>query len=222
MNSSNLVPAHTLAQRNGVKGIIYGPAGGGKTPLLDTLSPLNPVVCVTERGMLSMANSSIVCFQVKKPSDCLDFAKWATESKEADKYGVKCMDSASHMAELNLTLELSRNKDGRKAYGEMSSLVMQVLDMLYFAPINFIALAKESREETQKRPFFPGKDLDTKVPHLFDWIARLGTYSINGGNHRALLNHCDDFSPFFARERTGRLDTYERPDLAYIIQKLTA
>lgn len=227
MTLQNIVPAYELAKRNGIKQLLYGPPGEGKTPLLDTLKDWNPIVCAIERGYLSMSHSAIGCFKADTIVQVRDWAQWVLTSKEAQQFGVKCIDSGSHLAEVALstaegkTTKGGNENRGKQAYGEMSREVMSILEPLYHAPIHLVVLAKESRDEGQKRPFFPGKDLDSKIPHLFTWIARLGRYSINGQTHKALLNRGDDYS-FLAREQTGRLEQYEQPDLGYLFNKLLA
>ena len=52
MNINDLKPASALALRLGVKCVAYGPPGSGKTPISNTAP--NPVMLVTEPGMLSM------------------------------------------------------------------------------------------------------------------------------------------------------------------------
>lgn len=61
-----------------------------------------------------------------------------------------------------MTQELKRNKDGRKAYGEMSRRVMDLVNGLYYLPNKHIYLigkqgTNDENGVTTKRPYFPGK-----------------------------------------------------------------
>lgn len=227
MTLQNVVPAYELAKRNGVKLLLYGPPGEGKTPLLDTLKDWNPIVCVVERGMLAMAHSSIACFKAETITQVKEFTTWYIGSNEARQFGVPCFDSLSRVAELalqtaeNKTTKGGNENRGKQAYGEMSRETMSIIEPFLNAQMHIVALGMESKDEGQKRPYFPGQDLYTKLPHRFTWIARLSRYSINGQTHRALLNRGDDYS-FLAREQSGRLEQYEQPDLGYLFNKLLA
>lgn len=217
---SQLVPAHTLAIRNGIKLELYGPPGSGKTPLLNTLSEWRPIICAGERNYLAMAGSQIPTFRINKPSDYTDFAKWASTSKEAEQFGVKCLDSVSQMGEDFLTEANERNKDGRAAYGVMSDKVAEVLDQLFDATMNLVLIAHESREPGQKRPWVPGKELDRRVPHKLSWVARLGYVDFPNGRHRVIQNK--ESVEHFARESSDKLQQYEAPDLGVLFNKLLA
>lgn len=230
MNISNLVPAYQLAQQFGVKCIAYGPPGSGKTPLLDSLSLLNPVVCVTEPGFLSMRSSSIACYPAFTPEAIDDFLKWALGSHERKQFGVVCIDSISQMAEFDLAKAKTKSKDGRQHYGMMLEATMKRLNDLYWYQdhLHVVLTAKEEPGDGSKdgtpsgrtRPFFPGKAMPVAATHLYDWVFRLGHYNINGTRTRAIQSI--ESHEYFARERTGRLAEYEQPNLANLIAKLTA
>lgn len=231
MTLRDLVPASELAKRFGVKALGYGPPGSGKTPLLDTLKAWNPVVCVTEPGFLSMAHSSIACYPATTPAAIEEFGVWASSSHEAQQFGVKCIDSSTEMAEIFLktaegkTTKAGNDNRGKQAYGEMAREVKKVIDKLYFTPgLHLLCIAKENAGDgtTQKKPFFPGQDLNTYMPHRFDWVFRVGMEIPPGQNQRTRVIRSRENFEAFARERTGRLDELEPPDLLYLIQKLTA
>ena len=119
MNIQNLKPASELAQRFGVKALVYGGPGMGKTPIIKTAP--RPVLCVVEPGMLSMRDAvNIPAWDAYTPERIDEFFKWLFTSAEAKNFDTVGIDSISQLAEIILTQELNRNKDGRKAYGEMS------------------------------------------------------------------------------------------------------
>lgn len=230
MTTRDLVPASELAKRFGVKALGYGPPGSGKTPLLDTLKSWNPVVCVCEPGFLSMAHSSIACFPATTAAAIIEFGNWASTSHEAQQFGIKCMDSATEMSEIFLKESQAKGSKGgneahgKRAYGEMAAEVKKVIDKLYFTPgLNLLCIAKENAGDgtTQKKPFFPGQDLNTYMPHRFDWVFRVGMEIPPGQNQRQRVIRSRENFEAFARDRTGRLDELEPPDLLYLIQKLT-
>lgn len=219
-----VVAAHTLAMRFGIKAVIFGPPGSGKTPLLETAP--RPIALITEPGMLSMRKSNLPCWNaINSPKEIEEFFKWLRSSNEAKNYDTVCMDSLSQMAELIIREELGRNKDGRKAYGEMSRRVMDHLEFLFYMPQKHTALLCKqavidgANEAKVRIPSFPGQDLGVKVPHLFDAFWHLDKHRIPGVAQptRALLTQAN-FSTM-ARDRSGLLNEYEPADLSQVFHK---
>jgi len=233
MNINSLKPASQLARRYGVKSIIYGAPGSGKTPLINTAP--KPVMLVTEPGMLSMRTSQIPAFEAPTGALISEFFEWFLKSKESSQFDTLAIDSGSQIAELILIEELARQKHGMKAYGAMSERVMKLFNDLYYLPQKHIVIiCKQGQFENgrqsliengqvvyepvmQKRPFFPGKDLNVKVPHLFDNVMHLGEATIQGKVQRALRTK--EIPEVFARDRLGNLGELEPPDLSYIFSK---
>lgn len=223
MNIGQLQPASALAKRFGVKAVMFGGPGTGKTPLVQ--SAPRPVLLVVEPGMMSMRKSNIPCFEAYTPPLIEDFFNWVLNSKEASNFDTIGVDSVSQIAEIFLTQELARNKDGRKAYGEMSIRVMQILNKLYFMPQKHIYLiAKQQIADdngvTRKRPYFPGQDLNVKVPHLFDEVLHLGLTRIPGVVSEVMAIRCKESYDTMARDRSGNLNEFEQPDLGQLFQKV--
>lgn len=233
MNASQLVPAHKLAMRYGVKMLCYGAPGSGKTPLVNTAP--RPVLLVTEPGMLSMRTSNVPCWVADTPSRIGEFFDWVRGSAEVKNFDTICVDSVSQMAETILAQMMDKFRDGRKAYGEMSSACMEHLDLLFFMQQKHVYLiAKESVIETvnpvatttgiqiqttqSKSYFFPGKDLHTKVGHRYDLIAHAERAMIPGhGEQRVLRTKPTD--SIIARDRSGLLDEFEPHNLAALFTK---
>jgi hypothetical protein len=220
----SLVPLGSLAKRFGVKAVCYGPAGGGKTPVLCTAP--RPVILVTEPGMLSVREVMNVPAwdAINNPKQIVDFFKWLNSSAEAKGFDTVGMDSLSQMAELILREELGRNKDGRKAYGEMSRRVMEHMENLFYMPQKHTFLIAKQQiievgEGKFKQPYFPGQDLGVKIPHLFDEFWQLDTHRVPGQAQpvKALLTR-QRFDTM-ARDRSGNLDEYEQPDLTNVFKK---
>ena len=226
MNLASLKPASELAQRFGVKSLVYGPPGSGKTPLATTAP--NCVMCVIEPGMLSMrAATNVPAFEANTPEKIEEFFSWLFQSAEAKKFDTVFVDSISQVAEKFLERELKRNKDGRKAYGEMSQKVCDITNGLFYMPNKHVVLtAKMVKLEMDtgicKAPFFPGKDLDTKVPHMFDELFYLGLANVPGVNQAVNAIRTKETFGITARDRSGKLAELEQPNLAQIFAKCMA
>jgi hypothetical protein len=234
MQMSQLQPAHKLAQRYGVKCLAYGPPGSGKTPLVNTAP--RPVMLVTEPGLLSMRNSNVPCWTGESTAKIEEFFKWAFESREMNNFDTIAVDSVSQMAEIVLAETFAKNRDGRKAYGDMSKQVMEWLDGIYFmqqkhvwltakqtsyedvtyslAPGTGMPIAQSKKKFTH---YFPGQDLNVKVPHRYDEILHVGTATINGARHRVI--RCWPTDEIMARDRSGNLAEYEPHDLSALFKK---
>lgn len=222
-------PVSALAQNFGVKAVIHGGPGTGKTPLL--LTAPDACFAFSEPGLRSIRNCQgpgVVIDTYLKMKDYLD---WCTGSAEARRYQVKCFDSISQMAEIILAESESglyhggkAPKDPRQNYGEVATRMMGLMNQIFFAP-NFhcIMIAKrgsvESEGVAKYRPYFPGEALNVKIPHLFDSVWSLERGNIPGvvGIHRFIRTA--ESPSVFARERSGNLAEFEQPDLAQLITK---
>lgn len=237
MDARNLKPAGQLMQRFGVKAVCYGGPGSGKTPVVNTAP--RPVMLVVEPGMLSMKGSKVPAFEAFTPALVDEFFAWFFNSNESRAYDTLAVDSVSQIAEIFLTRELGRCKDGRMAYGEMSKRVMAHLNALFYMPNKHVFLiGKQCNLEVgtktisengqfriepvrQKRIYFPGNDLDTKVPHLFDEVLHLDTVPIPGhGPQKAFRTK--EVPEIFARDRSGNLAEFEPANLTQLFAKCMA
>lgn len=220
MQASQLRPAGTLAQKFGVKALAYGGPGTGKTPLVNTAP--RPVLLVCEPGMLSMRGSTVPAWEAYTVAQLIEFAKWVFQSHEAKNFDTIAIDSLSQLAELILADSLGRKKDGRAAYGEMSRAVMEhfVAPLYFMQNKHIFMIAKQSKnDQNYCKPYFPGQDLNVKIPHLFDEIWQIGLHSIPGvvGPQRAIRT-LESFDAM-ARDRTGKLAEFEPPNLATVFAK---
>lgn len=221
MNLQSLKPASALAGRFGVKSLVYGPPGTGKTPIINTAP--RPVLMVVEPGMLSMRDSNVPAFEAYTYNGISEFTQWLFNSAETRNFDTVGIDSISQMAEIILTAKLAVNKDGRKAYGEMSREVMTIVNGLYFLPQKHVYLiAKETHIEMAgtniRRPYFPGQDLNVKVPHLYDIIMRLAPAIVLPGQTHIAFQTRGSFD-IMARDRSGRLADYEPLNLTALFTK---
>lgn len=218
MQLSDLRPVGNYAIKYGAKAMVYGGAGSGKTPIAGTTP--RPFMLICEPGMLSMLNSPMQGIPAYTAADIDDRFAWIFGSNETRNFDTICIDSISQMCEIILTDELKKNKDGRKAYGELSRKVMEKLNGLYFLPEKHLYLICKQQITTEgfHRPFFPGQDLPVKVPHLFDFILHLGVHNVPGRGQVSSFQ-CNQSFDVLARNRTGNLADFEPPDMGLLIRK---
>ena len=235
MQLSQLVPANQLAKRYGVKAVVYGAPGSGKTPLLGTAP--RPVMLVTEPGMLSMRHSTVPAWEAFTAARIVEFMEWVTKSKEVGSFDTICIDSLTNIAEIFLGDELPRHKHGMKAYGAMAERTLGICSTLYYMPQKHVVMvAKQTAIENgrqtliqngevtyenvmQKRPHFPGKDLNIKIPHLFDDVLHLGDANVPGQPKPVRALRTREITEVFARDRAGTLNELEPPDLTQLFTK---
>jgi AAA domain len=217
----NFAPAGSYAQQYGVKSLVYGDPGTGKTPLINTAP--RPVFLAVEPGLLSMRGSTVPTCFATTPAQLDDFFSWLARSPETAQYDTVCVDSISQMAEIYLDSELGNHKDPRKAYGEMSRKVLTHLNAMYYMQNKHVYLickqgSTEENNIKKKVPYFPGQDLGIKVPHLYDEILHAERISTPQGPVSVLRAKAS--FDVFARDRSGRLAEFEPFDLSNLFNKI--
>lgn len=208
---------------NGVKIVVYGASGAGKTSLIPTLP--NPVVLSAESGLLSIRDANIPFIEITSMEELQEAYLWCRESEEARHYQTIALDSISEVAEVILNHELKKNKDGRAAYGELNTSMAELIRSFRDLPkkhVYFSAKLEKSQDETGRllyNPSMPGKSLTQSLPYLMDEILALRVERDADGNaQRAIM--CDSDGLWLAKDRSGKLATWEAPDLGAIIAKI--
>lgn len=221
MDIRSLRPAKDFAINYGVKAIVYGPPGKGKTPIISTAP--RPVMLACEPGMLSMRNSTVPTWPAFTADKIDEFFKWLFHSNETKNFDTVCVDSVSQMTEIYLQKATKDNKHGLAAYGQMARDTFQQLEGLYYLQQKhtYLIAKQEIINENGiaiRRPYFPGKELPVKVPHLYDAILHLDTHNVPGaGQHIAF--RCIGSIDTTARNRTGTLNELEPPDFGALVRK---
>ena len=208
---------------SGVKLLVYGQAGAGKTSLIPTLP--NPIVLSAEGGLLSIQDADVPFIEIANMDDLREAYTWAKDSKEAAGFESVALDSISEVAEVVLAHELKRNKDGRAAYGELNTTMAELIRSFRDLPNKHVYMSaklEKSADEMGKllfNPSMPGKSLTQSLPYFFDEVLALRVERDSDGNtQRALM--CDSDGIWLAKDRSGKLEMWESPDLGAIITKI--
>ena len=208
---------------NGVKLLVYGQAGAGKTSLIRTLP--NPVVFSAEGGLLSLAQSNIPYIEVTDMATLTEAYKWVTESDDAKQFDSVALDSISEIAEVVLSSEKKKSKDPRHAYGALQEIIGDLIRAfrdIQGKNVYFSAKLEKQADELGRMlywPSMPGNKTGQQLPYYFDEVLALRVEKDADGNtQRALI--CDSDGLWTAKDRSGQLDAWEAPDLGSIIKKI--
>ena len=210
---------------NGVKMLVYGAAGSGKTTLIKGLP--NPIVLSAEGGLLSIQDADLSYIEITSMDDLREAFSWCKESKEAAKFESVALDSISEVAEVVLHHELRKSKDGRAAYGEMNTTMAELIRAFRDLPGRHVLMTAKLEKSTDEmgkmlyNPGMPGKSLTQGLPYYFDEVLALRVErDAEGVTQRALM--CDSDGLWLAKDRSGKLEAWEGPDLGAIIKKIGA
>lgn len=207
---------------NGVKVLVYGQAGAGKTSLIKTLP--SPVVLSAEGGLLSIQDADLPFLEIGNMADLKEAYEWLI-SKEGDAFKSVALDSISEIAEVVLNHEKKATKDPRQAYGAMQEQMADIIRAFRDLPGKHIYMSAKL-EKTQDEmgrvlyaPSMPGNKTGQSLPYFFDEVLALRVEKDSeGATQRALM--CDSDGLWLAKDRSGKLDGWEAPDLSAIIAKI--
>ena len=210
---------------NGVKLLVYGQAGAGKTKLIPTLP--NPIVLSAEGGLLSIQDAELPYIEITTMAELQEAYKWLAESAEAAQFESVAIDSISEIAEVCLNYEKKVNKDPRAAYGAMQEQMADIIRAFRDLPAKHVYMSAKL-EKTQDEmgrilyaPSMPGNKTGQSLPYFFDEVLALRVEKdAEGATQRALM--CDSDGLWLAKDRSGKLDAWEAPDLTVIINKIGA
>ena len=128
----DLVSTKNAATINGLKMLVYGAAGVGKTTLCGTADNDRTIILSAEGGMLSLAGKDIAMGEIRNMLDLREAFQFLN-SEEGMKFDWICLDSISEMAEVCLQAEKAKEKNPMKAYlttqETMQGLVRAFRDM---------------------------------------------------------------------------------------------
>ena len=214
------------AKQNGVKVLVYGQAGAGKTVLCATTPDLSKTIILSaEAGLLSIADADIDVINISSIEDIMEAYRWLTTDPQGLSYEWICLDSISEIAEVVLNAAKKSSKDGRMAYMEMQEKMEDVIRAFRDLPRNVYFSAKmESYQDeagvVRYQPMLPGKRLPAGLAYFFDEVLFLRVEKDAEGNPVRYLQTQPDIK-YHAKDRSGKLDTQERPSLKVIYNKIT-
>lgn len=228
----------------------YGDAGMGKTVLCATL-PQPFIIISTENGLLSLSVKNLTKIFLglgMEPADAearaigvkqqrVMVVRNGLQLRKAHEWLVGHMgefrslawDSASETAEVMLNAAKAVKADGRQAYGEVADLIgdyfKKFRDTLPGKHINVVTKQGSLKDEVtggiKFGPEFPGKQLGPASPYWLDETFRIGVGTDPATNQPFRFLQTQPNEQYTAKDRSGMLDMWERPDLSAIIAKIT-
>jgi hypothetical protein len=210
-------------RRNGIKCLVYGPAGSGKTPLCATAPA--PFIIDTDNGLLSLAQYNLPYCRATTQAQLNEVFDWIEKSSEARQFQTFCWDGISETADVMLNTAKLTFKDVRQAYQHMGEVCLGWCRRIRDMPQrNIVVTAKQSRIEdpdtgtTHFGPYMPGQAYAPQLPHFFDGIYQLTQVVANNQTYRVLRTLRDNNHE--GRERSGLLNQFEESNLTTVFTKI--
>ena len=212
-----------VARASGIKMLVYGVPGAGKT-LLATTTGEKTLLISAEAGLLSImgtkANIDVVeVHTFDQLGAIFQHLQGGTDYKWV------ILDSISEIAEVVLAEEMKASKHALKAYGEMATKVINMVRAfrdLSGYDVVFTAKQDKSTDDSNRLtygPSTPGAKTAAALPYYVDLVAALILSKDREGN----INHwlqCHGDGTYIAKDRSGRLDAYEEPNLQAVKKKI--
>lgn len=207
-----------------VKMLVYGAAGAGKTSLIRTLP--DPIVLSAEGGLLSLADAAVPYITISTIAELHEAYSWLVGSAEAREYQSVAIDSLSEIAEVILAAEKRAAKDPRQAYGAMQDQLAELVRAFRDLPtphhVYITAKLDKTTDELGRityAPGMPGVKTGQQLPYFFDEVLALRVErDAEGTAVRGL--QCAPDGAWLAKDRSGKLDQWESPDLGGVIRKI--
>lgn len=208
----------------GIKVLVYGRAGVGKTVLCSTAP--RPLIISAEGGLLSIRHTNLPVIEVKSIQDVWDAHTWLSSNKDAAHVDTVCMDSLSEIAEVVLSNERKKSSDPRQAYGGLADQMIQLVKAFRDLPgKNVVVTAKQVAVTNSVTgvstygPKAPGQQVGPDLPYLFDEVFHADVAKDNTGKTYHYLRTKAN-ATVEAKDRSGVLDEIEYPDLTNIFNKI--
>lgn len=218
------------AQLHGVKIGVHARAGAGKTTLCSTMP--DPIIISAEAGLLSLGDKDIPVINIANFDDLDDAYKFVAYAHEARHFQSVCLDSGTEIGEQCLSKLKAKFNDPRRAYGDMQDEIIKRFKWfrdlsgkhVYFS-FKSAATKDDVTGVTNYGPSMPGQKVGPALTYLFDEM-----FSLEVGQMQNPDGSKTDFRflrtrlgmQYEAKDRSGALDEFERPDLAWVINKILA
>ena len=248
------------AQRRGVKIVILGVSGIGKTTQLKSLDTHSTLFIDLEAGDLSVSTWDGDCLRPRTWPEFRDLVVYLAGPNQAlpeqspfsqahfdhvcsvygdpaslDKYLTYFCDSITALSRLCFNWAKSQpaafsdrtgKPDSRGAYGLLGQEMVTALTHLQHARgknVVFVAILDCKTDDFGRKVFVPqieGSATALQLPGIVDEVVTLAEIKADdGSSYRAFVTQTINPYSFPAKDRSGRLDLLEPPDLGALIAK---
>lgn len=207
-----------------VKMLIYGQSGIGKTSLLGTMPAAETLIVSAESGLLCLADKAIDVTEVKSYDAVRAVYAYLAKNEDEGKYKYIAIDSLTEISDL-LVKHLKAKDEYKnpsnvlKMWGEFSDTMIGLVKAFRDLPrhVAFSALSDDVNDGgiITKHPLISGNKAQKLLSSFFDEVFYL---SINQDNEREVFTQ--PTHSFIAKDRSGKLASFEAPDLTQIIAKI--
>tara|TARA_R100000742_G_C4279570_1_gene104542 strand:- start:6453 stop:7178 length:726 start_codon:yes stop_codon:yes gene_type:complete len=220
-----IVSPNDLVEDQGAKILVYGAAGSGKTTLCGT-APGKKLFIDMESGLLSVRDQKdIDVIQVKEAGEIIEICEALRNGDLV--YDTVCLDSISEMSEILLNFEKARHKDPRMAYGNVQESVTNVMRAYRDLHMHVVFVSKMEKQNVdnvmQYEPKMVGTKLGQAITYFFDEVLALRVIEEQDDDGATVKNRwlqTDVGQGYTAKDRSGKLEGFETPDLTSVIGKL--
>lgn len=224
---------------HGLKILVHGPAGAGKTRLLATTGDLeHTLILSAEAGLLSLREYDIDAIIIRNLDDLRQayafIVRGLTPDQQQDledgaappkAYKWVCLDSLSEIAEQCLAYEKSVNANGMKAYGDMADTMFKLIRKFRdLEGANVVFTAKQERVTDDGRllyvPLLPGRQLSNGISYLFDEVFALRSRPKEDSADVVRYLQTVNDGVYDAKDRSGALRPAEPAHLGKIAARI--
>ena len=219
-----IINTEQAVRDDGVKVLLYGAAGTGKTT--SSITAPAPLILSAESGLLSIRSSRLPVIEVRSYNEVREAYDWFLRAPDARKnVRTIVVDSLSEVLEVVLQNEKAGTRDPRQAYGALIDKGIPLIKSFRDLPgYNVIMIAKEFKATDnfgiiKATPRAPGQNLGIELPYLFDLVARASIgRDQNGQPFHFFQCRADNLAE--AKDRSGALEMMEPPHWEYIFSKM--
>lgn len=221
----DIVNACDQAENQGLKILVHGFAGSGKTRLCATTGDLERTLIISaEAGLLSLRQYSIPTITVRSLADLQGIYRWLVQERPG--YHWLCLDSLSEIAETVLAAEKAATRDPRQAYGALQDRMLALVKSFRDLPgYHVVMTCKSERIKDEATgalltvPLLPGQKLAQHLPYLFDEVLYLRVFQETDPEGQPIITRALQTArdaQIEAKDRSGALALFESPDLAHL------
>jgi hypothetical protein len=208
-----------MAERKGVKLLMLGKSGIGKTSRLKDLDPATTLFLDIEAGDLAVADW---------PGDTIRPASWP-ESRDFFVFLAgpdKSLPPESAFSQAHYDHVIEKFGDATQLGRYQTQEMIGALTHLQHARgknVVFVAILDERLDDFNRKVFVPqieGSKTSLELPGIVDEVVTLAEIKAeDGSSYRAFVTHTVNPYGFPAKDRSGRLDLLEPPHLGALIAK---